>query len=64
MLMDGSEWELLGGLGRRETVEPVLEDRVDVAVRADTDSEGAGAGGSRRAAPSRRLRRSKLRQER
>ena len=43
--MGGSEGEWLGGLGKRQAIEPVLEDRIDVAVGADTDRQGAGTGG-------------------
>jgi hypothetical protein len=45
MLVDGSQGKELGRLGRGQPVEPVLEDRVDVAVGADADGQGAGAGG-------------------
>jgi hypothetical protein len=45
MLVDGSQGEGLGRLGRGQPVEPVLEDRVDVAVGADADGQGAGTGG-------------------
>ena len=45
MLVDGSEGELLGGLGERQAVEPVLEDRVDVTVGADADGQSPGTGG-------------------
>ncbi len=45
MLVGGSKRELLGGLGRGQAVEPVLEDRVDVAVGADADEQRAGTGG-------------------
>ena len=43
--MDGSEGERLSGLGRGQTVEPVLGDGVDVAVGADADGQGASTGG-------------------
>ena len=45
MLVGGSERELLGRLGLGQAVEPVLEDRVDVAVGADADDQSAGTGG-------------------
>src|SRR5689334_19121892 len=43
----GRRWFRLfvGDLGERHAIEPVLEDRLDVAVRAGTGDEGAGAGG-------------------
>jgi hypothetical protein len=61
MLVDGSEGELLGGRGRGQAVEPVLEDGVDVAVGADADGQRAGTG---RLEAGGRLRRSNPRQER
>ena len=45
MLVGGSKRELLGGLGRGQAVEPVLEDRVDVTVGADADRQRPGTGG-------------------
>ena len=45
MLVDGSEGEGLGRLGRGQPVEPVLEDGVDVAVGANADGQGPGTGG-------------------
>src|SRR5439155_19042952 len=45
MFVDRSEGELRRGRGRGESVEAVLEDRVDVAVGARVDRAGAGAGG-------------------
>src|SRR3989442_4878884 len=44
MLVGGSKRELLGGLGRGQAVEPVLEDRVDVAVGADANEQRPGTG--------------------
>jgi hypothetical protein len=41
----GSEGEWLGRLGWGQAVEPVLEDRVDVAVGAHADGQGPGTGG-------------------
>src|SRR5881628_1071400 len=45
MFVDRREGELRRGCRRREPVEAVLEDRVDVAVGARVDRDGAGAGG-------------------
>jgi hypothetical protein len=45
MLVDGSEGERLDGLRRGQPVEPVFEDRVDVAVGANADGQGPGTGG-------------------
>src|SRR5206468_6813384 len=44
MFVDRREGELRRGRGRGESVEAVLEDRVDVAVGARVDRDGAGAG--------------------
>src|SRR5688572_10250619 len=45
VFVDGGEGELRRGGGRGEPVEAVLEDRIDVAIRARLDRDGAGAGG-------------------
>src|SRR5438876_2258655 len=45
MFVDRSESELRRSCQRREPIEAVLEDRVDVAVGARVDRAGAGAGG-------------------
>jgi hypothetical protein len=44
VFVDGGEGELRRGHGRGEPVEPVLEDRVDVAIGAGLDGVGPGAG--------------------
>ena len=41
MLVDRREGELRDGLERRQAVEPVLEDRVHVAIGPGADREGA-----------------------
>jgi hypothetical protein len=45
MLMDRREGELRGGLERWQAIQPVLEDRIYVAIRAGADGHGASTGG-------------------
>src|SRR5216684_6542569 len=45
VFVDGREGELRRGRGRREPIQAVLEDRVDVAIGARLHGAGAGAGG-------------------
>lgn len=45
MLVDRREGERRDGLERRQAIQPVLENRVHVTIRAGADGHGASTGG-------------------